>query len=179
MEVTITYDPIEAAIEQGCCPYNPERHELLTDSDWIRSLREAVRLPELFVYRHRLTGNFILAGWVLPRRAFIELECFTGPHDRPSFDLLHRRLRPVVEQAKENIARIKERHWRTRELQRANDEGRVEFSRFLKHQGLEEESVKVLEGRSPYVSEAEGGERLRETKERIADVAAMTTRHSA
>ena len=53
----------------------PERHQVL-DVEQARFLRKELRLPALFVYKHRVHNNFVIACW-LPmhhgERRFIDL----------------------------------------------------------------------------------------------------------
>jgi len=52
--------------------YHPARHEIL-DTEISRFLRRHLDRPDLFTYRHRRTGRWVVSRWIQPRQTFEEL----------------------------------------------------------------------------------------------------------
>jgi hypothetical protein len=64
----------------------PERFELLSDCYWVEAVRKKTGIKDLFTYRHRKTGKFGLAQWVIKPQVFgqgmaaaTEICLFSGP----------------------------------------------------------------------------------------------------
>lgn len=67
-------------------PFNPAVHEL-HDFDFVRSMRREMNDPLIFGFRHRRTGNWVLAAWVShPRGPLLEL-AILGPSPVGSRDV--------------------------------------------------------------------------------------------
>lgn len=43
--------------------FDPEQHEIIDGCLWTASLRGKLQEPNLFLYRHKITKNFVLACW--------------------------------------------------------------------------------------------------------------------
>ena len=73
---------------------DPARHQVLPDGDYIKGARRHTGLDVLFIYRHRETGNFVLAGWTIKGKMCIELMSWAGEHllqGAPSYqEIAHR-----------------------------------------------------------------------------------------
>lgn len=94
-----------------CLRIDPERHEVLPDGDYVRGARRHCGLEQLFVYRHRETGRFILAGWVEKGSVCIELMGWEGERlmeNAPSYQEVAWRTRPWRQTAEESAREIRE-----------------------------------------------------------------------
>ena len=79
-QIEITFDPKWEAACAGLAM--DQDHEVMPDGDWIRFARRVTGIPELFVYFHRRTENFVLAKWLFKPDVCLELEAFPVAPDR-------------------------------------------------------------------------------------------------
>lgn len=49
---------------QSWIMYTPELHEVHEELPFLQALRDGAKDPKLFCYRHRKTGNWIVAHWM-------------------------------------------------------------------------------------------------------------------
>jgi hypothetical protein len=94
-----------------CLRIDPSRHEVLPDGDYVKGARRHCNLEELFIYRHRETGQFVLAGWVEKGSMCIELMAWGGERlmeNAPTYHEVAWRVRPVAATAAEGIREIRE-----------------------------------------------------------------------
>lgn len=145
------------------------RHQVF-ECDWVRAVRRWTENPELFVYRHQETGNFVLAEWrSRVSRVCQELEVLGPvPPDRGSWlprIMIERRCRPATEIHQEMARRASERKARKRRLRESSREERSETARWLKKQGMDASAAAVAQG--AYTGQEEGGERLEEMQEEL------------
>src|SRR3990167_8267733 len=67
--------------------YRPDRH-VVVECPWIQTARRQVRRPNLFLYRHAKTANYMLALWIVRPHTgrgpgfFLELEDMDGHPDQ-------------------------------------------------------------------------------------------------
>jgi len=175
MEMEIVYDPIAAAVESGLLIN--ENHELLPDGEWIRFARRVTKHPELFIYRHKLTGKFVLAGWVYDPKEWgigvaTELHTMDIPPDRGGWmdtDWLIRRCRPFHEQAAAVRDRIKKAASIKDSMRNDSLEKRQETAAYYRRMGDIEMAAMIESG--PYVGDQQGGESLEQLKEELTSMA--------
>ena len=179
MEFEVTYDPIADAVESGLL-INDD-HELLPDGEWIRFARRVTKHPELFIYRHKLTGNFVLAGWVYnPKEDGIgvatELHVMETPPDRGGWmetDSLIRRCRPFHEQVLAVKARIKKASSIKKSLRHDDLLKKKDVSDHYRRMGDIEMASMIEAG--PYCAEGQGGEGFERLKDELTTMASNRT----
>lgn len=160
----VTGEGIEAAAEAGLI-FNPWRHRLLPDGPWIKAVRRAVRMPNLFVYLHLETGAFVLAGWLVKGKVCCELEMFPAPPDLipdflPSMDDLNERLRPAVERKQEMVRGMKDRIAERNAARRESAMEAAAMGQHLIRKGQTEAGIALRDGYTPYVGRREAGEAI-------------------
>ena len=62
MKIEIMFDPVYHAAESHLCLN--ENHEILPDGEFIHWAKRFSGIDDIFQYRHKVTGNFVLAKWV-------------------------------------------------------------------------------------------------------------------
>ena len=161
----VTFDPVFAMYVSGAgTTYAPERHEVLHDPPWLESVKREFGRPKLFQYRHRDTGNFVLAEWVArPNECrgpglFIELEAYPDRDTYPTREYLHLRFRPADEQVKEVQKRVAARRREVMELKKESRRDAIKAARRLRNMGLDHEASLLAEGAMPYVGDAEAND---------------------
>lgn len=112
---------MSAIHECGGVIYMPGRHEILSGgSPFLGSIKYRARemgcrvADDLFLYRHRTEGSFMLAYWARKEepRAFVELVHFKqhpDHSDENNIDEILAALRPSFEVAKEMLQKMDER----------------------------------------------------------------------
>lgn len=181
MEVEIIRDPHEEAL----ATFTPlsEHHEMVPSHwTWMASVRSWAPTLRLFVYRHRLTGRFVLASWVyspeetaLP--VMMELETFDGPPDmvwpRGLLDpeVLKCRLQPAPDSVDRMRRRMADRAYAKRATLESEDMQRQDAARYLKRRGMDRESHMLSTGELPFVGKARGGEQLEALTEELKGLA--------
>lgn len=176
-DVEILHDPVQAAYASGAGTiYDRSRHEVLNDPPWLESVKREFERPQLFQYRHRDTGNFVLASWMFHPKdgkgpgLFIELEAYPDRETFPTRDYLRMRFRPADEQARDIQRRCAEKQQRAHELRKESRRDALKAAKRLKRMGLDYEAHQLQIGATPYIGEAEaadGGE----SREKLNDMA--------
>lgn len=102
MDIEIGYDVSTAGMAQGTT-FNPEDHQMIGDSLWLREVKKLTQMDDLFVYRHRVHGTYMLSGWLMkPNQlgpgVMCEVESMSdhpdsAPPDRPTIEYLRMRFR--------------------------------------------------------------------------------------
>lgn len=138
-----------------------ERHEVLPYVwPWVESLRRTCNLPNLFVYRHRITGRFVLCNWVFKphettRPVAMELEGFTDvgygwwPDDLMACDVLKARLQPMGDLQEKYARRERDRMSAEQERLDSLRETKTRVTRSLRKRGLDWEAQQVECGAVP------------------------------
>lgn len=62
MDIEMVFDPVEMATYDGL--RLDERHQIMPESQWLRTVKRATGRDDLFVYRHKETEKFVLAQWI-------------------------------------------------------------------------------------------------------------------
>lgn len=156
----ILYDEYATAREHFL-PIDCDHEVLDVEWDWLKWLRAKTENPGLFVYRHRISGRYMLCDWLYPPSGYTtpicqELEGFDGftegcdwPAGLLSPQVLLARLTPtpdIIEKQKRRL-RDKDRA-RTSELEQ-KAEIRKDSARRLRSLGLEREARKMESGGVP------------------------------
>ena len=133
----------------------PERFELLQDCYWIEAVRAKTGLKDLFTYRHRKTGKFGLAQWVIKPKVFgqgvaaaTEICLFSGPPgsnpaDLPDMEWLIWRCQPegeMMEESRRNrLQALRDKHSALIDRKSMLDD----MEKVLRKRGLDEAADKL------------------------------------
>lgn len=177
-DIEVVHDEAEDYMMAGLV-IDPERHEILGDSDYILGARRACKMPELFVYHHLETGKFCVAGMIFTRadlKVCVELELFDGPpgHEgagAPDYEHLRRRTRPVHEQARENVRAMRDRASLGRALKEDSLREKIDKGKSLIRRGFVAEGTSLRDGHEGFVGTREGGTALADAKVAIREIA--------
>jgi len=181
MEVEIVRDPHEEAIITFT--KLSDDHELVPSHwTWMASLRAWAPKLRLFVYRHRLTGRFVLASWVYApsetdQPVFMELETFDGPPDMVwpkgllDPEVLMCRLQPAPDSVDRMKKRMSDRAAAKRSVVEDEDRQRQDASKYLKRRGMDREAHMLSVGELPFVGKARGGAQLESLTEELKGMA--------
>jgi hypothetical protein len=159
-KIQIGFDPHAVACEEFLVL--DERHQILEDPEWLRSFKRRLENKDLFVYRHKETGRFVLCHWLykpseVMRAVAQELEGWEEeswgwwPTDLMAPEVLLDRLRPVQES---QDRKMKARR-RADEAARSERDDRISFKRShvrdLRRKGHSEMAAQVERGEAPVV----------------------------
>lgn len=159
MDIQVVFDPRLYAASKGLA-FDPEFHELLPDGNWVRWARRVSEMETLFVYRHRVTGSYVLASWLFEPTertgrggVCIELETKEIHPDEDAEDwdytFLQMRLRPVEEQSRNFKEKLRALNHKEREQKRERGEGRQTAAKWLRSKGMDC-IAKDIENGSPF-----------------------------
>jgi hypothetical protein len=174
---TVTADPMEEAALRGLT-LDPEMHVLVPTGEFVTALKKAAKLPNLFVYFHRMTGNFVVADWLnppAPHRAGValELEAYPLHPDDMNLDFeeLLTRLTLTFREQKAHMRRKLERASKDRRLTLEHElEERRQVTKWLRGQGNIQTADAIDTGAMPWIGHAKGGENLERTKRELVDM---------
>ncbi len=170
MNIEMIYDPIEVAVGTGLLM--DERHEICPESDWLRAVKRTTGRDDLFVYRHKEVGTFVLAQWVYNEedhgfRVCIELETMAKAPDRGGWiDLEYIKMRCSRESAANNMRAMKNKmkNAKAAKEQARLDalEQRTDSANYQRRKGNKDIAASIESG--PYVgdSQSEGMEELKD-----------------
>lgn len=157
-----------------------EDHEVCPDGEWVRYARRLTGIKDLFVYRHKREGSWVLCKWLYPPSQTdspiaLELATMPLPPDMPGSgrlvgDALKRRLRPAEEMLEEM-----RRSAREAKQAKAYERDQKEYSRknavrYMKSHGLDESAQALESGEMPWGSTGEGSA-LAETATELVNLA--------
>ena len=147
-EIEMVYDPREDLA--GMCIEVCGRHEILPDGEWIRYARRLTGIHDLFVYRHREEGTFVLSKWTwspaeTDRPLALEIHVMARHPDqpgsgRPVGDRLLSLVRPADEVHAEMRRASKDAADARRAQRLERHETRMESARSLRRMGMEMEA---------------------------------------
>lgn len=175
-EIEIVYDPKLAmgGLELG------EDHELWPDGEWIRYARRLTGIKDLFVYRHRREGTWVLCKWLYKpgectTPTCLELTSMTLPPDMPGSgrlvgQALLRRCKPAEEMVEEmrrdmrDAARAKAHEAEQKAYSRQN------AARYMRTHGMTESAMALESGEVPWGSSGSGSA-LAETATELVNLA--------
>jgi hypothetical protein len=159
---------------------DPSRHEVQPVGYWLRGVKERFPKADLFVYRHRETGRFILCQWIMRHGdggVARELIGMSGPPDHHPADLptpmdLLKQLMPA--EAARRLAAQEEREKMdvVKRGQEASEAQRKEAVRWAKKRGLDTAVLGLEAAGAPYVGDMEGGEEGAAMAEEFEEMAA-------
>jgi hypothetical protein len=156
----IIYDEYEVAREHFL-PLDADHEILHCEWDWLKWLRAKVENPGLFVYRHRLTGRYMLCDWIHPPSGHTtpicqELEGFDGfeegcdwPSGLLSPQVLLARLTPTPDIVEKQKRRLRDQDNARRSELEHKAEIRKDSAKRLRSVGLEREARKMESGGVP------------------------------
>jgi hypothetical protein len=174
-EIEITFDP---KYEAACAGLAMDQdHEVLPDSDWIRFARRVTGIPELFVYFHRRTENFVLAKWLFKPDVCLELESFAvapDPGGWMSADELKARCKPVDDTVRAIKDKMRQASSERRTMMDDHAHEKRATVKRLKNRGHDRAAHGIETGAQPWVGEAKGGESYRKTCEMLKNIAKVT-----
>lgn len=165
----IVFDPKQELVESNLLL--DERHEPLIDGDWIRHARRVARIPDLFVYRHRGTGAFVLSKWLWRGESCMELDCSDRPPDRGGWwsdEYLVGRCRPVQEMVAAVRRKLHAAASQKRRMKEDDATERRELCRSLRLRGDDRTATMIETGQMPWVGSARGGQQLEEMREHLS-----------
>lgn len=127
-----------------------EDHEVLPDSEWLLACKRTTGRDDLLVYRHRVTGNFVLCHWVDRDKGIVqEIHAMETPPDRGGWmplDWVRSRCRPAYEEFEE-IQRMLRRARADKKSSRLEKAGaRKDVSEHYRRRGEEGIAASVLAG---------------------------------
>ena len=171
-QMEITFDPKWEAACAGLAM--DEDHEVLPDGDWIRFARRVTGIPELFVYRHRRTENFVLAKWLFRPDVCLELEAFPVAPDRGgwmSAEELKARCSPVDDTVRAMKDRMRVAASQRRSMMQDHAVEKMDAVRRLRNRGHDRVAHGIETGAQPWAGESRGGESYRRTCETLKSIA--------
>lgn len=155
---------------------DPSRHQVLPDGDYIKGARRHTRMDCLFIYKHRETGAFVLAGWTIPGKTCIEIACWEGEHllqNALSYQEIAERTRPVEEQRKERIAQMRQAKDRERAGIMVSEGVRQDHIRRAHARGDRKQVASLLT--SPYTAREENPTEFDATVDKFVDASYSAT----
>ena len=176
-DIEIVYDPKVAmgGLELG------EDHELWPDGDWIRYARRLTGIQDLFVYRHRREGTWVLAKWLYKPSecttpTCLELTSMTLPPDMPgsgrlSGQALLRRCKPAEEMVEEMRRDMREAAQKKAYDQEQKACSRQNAVRYMRTHGMEESANALESGEVAWGSTGEQSETMTETVTELVNMA--------
>lgn len=134
---------------------DPSRHEIQGNGGWIETMRRELEYPELFLYRHKVTGNFVLAAWLEKPKRCLELVCYeihpalsTDP--KAGVEYLRRRVDPTINVAAEMRKRVEQRRREERLMKEDALAERTAATKWMRKKGMEQAADMIDTGAMPY-----------------------------
>jgi hypothetical protein len=170
----IIHDPKAAAILEGL-RLDPARHEVLAEGEWLKAAKRATGRSTLLIYRHRETGQFVLADKIYEPDVVMELEAWPAPPEWLGVHMEWIKLRcvPQEEMAKRCMDKMRECSYRRRQKTAANEEELRDTQRWLRREGMEHTAAMI--GTQPYTGKEEGGEQYERTREELNRMAKVAS----
>lgn len=162
-EFEVSRDPKETAA--GVYLTMDESTEIQPDGDWIEHARRISGFKDLFVYRHRDTGRYMLCKWLWhPRETTSPMAMelhgmdespeIAGPH-RPTGDVLRAMLSPDYGDSSVVRKNMNARAERKRRLKDERMQSRKEAARHLHNQGDWDGAKALASGAVPWAAPSE------------------------
>lgn len=156
----VVHDPKDQARAQTLALSSD--HELLGSYPWLSFCQSCNPRSHLFAYAHRVTGRVVMCDWVYtPQQSTVPLALeLEGFQDDPRLlwprDLLHpfvmrERLRPVEESLARYRAQARDKEAREQSARQDNHAQRMNASRYLRRQGLDNAANGLESGAVPFV----------------------------
>lgn len=175
--VRILFEPVEEAMIEGLA-FDPARHQVLPDGEWIRCVRRTTRWPGLFMYRHRETGGFVVGAWVFPPAesngrggVCSEIVVMSAPPDqcppdRPTIAYMRNRCVPAHVAAAKALRNLRKRNAKRRAIRADSRAQQKSVAAHLKAKGHPDIAASVAS--QGYVGTAEGGDMQKEMVDDLA-----------
>jgi hypothetical protein len=161
-EIEIVHDP---KMSMGGLALG-EDHELWPDGDWIRYARKLTGIKDLFVYRHRREGTWVLCKWLWgpwesTNPTCLELTSMPLPPDMPgsgrlSGQALLRRCKPAEEMVEEMRRNMREAAQLKSHEAEQKSYSRQNAVRYMRTHGMEESAKALENGDVPWGSTGSG-----------------------
>lgn len=171
-QMEITFDPKWEAACAGLAM--DEDHKVMPDGDWIRFARRVTGIPELFVYHHQRTGNFVLAKWLFKPDICLELEAFEVAPDRGgwmSAEELKARCSPVDDTVRSMKDKMRMAASQRRSMMQDHASEKMNAVKNLRRRGQNRVAHQIETGAQPWVGESKGGESYMRTCEALKNIA--------
>jgi len=163
MKIEIMFDPVCHAAESHLCLN--ENHEILPDGEFIHWAKRFSGIDDIFQYRHKVTGNFVLAKWIYhPEKDGIgiamELEAFEQPLDwrPPTQEWVRNRIKPSQDIARAIKQGIRDRAKAKYQADRDQIEEKHRVADWMKSQGNEESAHMIRQRKWSANDDPEFGE---------------------
>lgn len=170
-DISVTFDPVETAEWLGIA-WDPSRHRLIPESDFIKWARKRFNRPSLFEYEHIEEGSVVLADWVYPGKVMQELECYRldVPGDgRPDREYMEARMVTADVGAKRMRDGLRDMHKTRRLLMEEARDQQLDRAKWLRSKGMEIEAKLFTMGAPSWApGTAERVGRWREELNRLA-----------
>jgi hypothetical protein len=164
------FDAKEAAIQEGL-RLDPKCHEVLPEGDWLKAARKATERNSLILYRHRITGQFVLADVIFDPDVIQELECWPDHPQRLAVPIqwVIWRCEPREKVYQRIMNKMKEVSYRRRAVRGETEEQRRDAQKWLRRGGYDDLASRLE--MQPFVGDTEGGESLEAAREDLARIA--------
>jgi hypothetical protein len=174
MDISIIYDPKAAAILEGL-RLDPARHEVLPEGEWLKAAKRATGRDTLLVYRHKTTGQFVLADLIFEPDVIQELETWPAPPERIGVSMGWIKARCVSqgELSVRIMGKMKEAAYARRAAAAENEEELKDTQKWLRHQGMPH-TAQMLQTQH-YAGSAAGGERYERTRGELSRMAKVVS----
>jgi len=138
-----------------------EMHQIMPDPEWLCWLKRKLGRDDLFVYRHRGSGRFVLCHWLYPPGETVkpvaqELEGWTDesglghwPSDLMGPQVLLARLKPIKEVAALKLQEKREQEEAARCEKTERTDFTRDYARMLDRKGMRAEAHNVRKGAIP------------------------------
>ena len=169
-DITIIFDPKQAALAEGL-RLDPARHEVLPEGDWLKAAKRATGRSSLLVYRHRITGQFVLCDVIHKPDVIQELESWPLPPERIGVPMawVEMRCEPREEVYERIMRKMKEVRYRKAMVNAETNDELADTQRWLRREGYDDIARQM--NIQPYVGKSEGGEELEQAREDLARMA--------
>lgn len=176
--IEILADAEADLIESGLI-FDPHRHRVIQPSDYADWCNRMTKRTDLFVYFHRVTGAFVLAGWTVPGKACVELTTMDLPPGwfdsmPPCLDIVKALVRPAQEKAQEAVRVLREHRSNVRGAHLDSVLHRKDLGAHLRKN--DKPGAASLEAGVPFMGTKEGGDYLAATKDTLVTEAKLAAR---
>jgi len=152
-------------------------HKPIGSSPWIEWLQRETDTPELFVYFHEETGNYVLAAWLREPDIFKEITTFQTPPNLsgwglPSLEKVQSQLVGVAEVARQVEENLRGYEYEERRKMGADHTRALEKARWFRKKGHDDCANMIEMAPHKYMGPEVGGERHAALTEEMTHLAA-------
>jgi hypothetical protein len=172
-EIEIIHDPKALAIAEGL-RLDPVLHEVLPEGEWLKAAKRATERSTLLVYRHRMTGQFVLADLIYEPDVIQELESWPAHPERLGVHMewVKMRCEPREKVYKRIFSKMREVGYARRALNAESEEQKRDTQQWLRRTGHPE--IAAMMAMQPFVGDREGAAHLEKSREELARMAKVT-----